>query len=85
MATKPRIGGVCDDVPWTGGSNTNKNTEPEDVSCFCPKNFKKMQKQHESLKQGLPAEQKSESADGSKTSIGPITWIAWMMMLFTTK
>jgi hypothetical protein len=84
-ATKPRIGGVYDGVPWTGGSNINKSTEPEDVLCFRPENFKEMQKQHESLKKGLPDEQKLELVDGSKTSIGLITWITWMMMLFTTK
>ena len=84
-ATKPRIGDVHDGVPWTGGSNINKNTEPEDVLCFRPENFKEMQKQHESLKQGLPEEQRLELVDGSKTTIGLITWITWMMMLFTTK
>lgn len=84
-ATKPRIGGVYDGVPWTGGSNINKSTEPEDVLCFRPENFKEMQKQHESLKKGLPDEQKLQLVDGSKTSIGLITWITWMMMLFTTK
>ena len=31
VATKPRIGGVHDGVHYTGGSNTNKNAEPEDV------------------------------------------------------
>ena len=84
-ATKPRIGGVYDGVPWTGGSNINQNTEPEDVLCFHPENFKEMQKQHESLKKGLPDEQKLELVDGSKTFIGLITWITWMMMMFTTK
>ena len=84
-ATKPRIGDIYDGVPWNGGSNINKNTEPEDVLCFCPENFKEMQKQHESPKQGLPEEQRLELVEGSKTTIGLITWITWMMMLFATK
>ena len=63
-ATKPRIGGVYDGVSWTGGSNIDKNSEPEDVLCFCPESFKEMQEQHESLKQGLPAEQRLELVDG---------------------
>ena len=44
-----------------------------------------MQKQHELLKKGLPDEQKLELGDGTKISIGLITWITWMVMLFTTK
>ena len=52
----PRIGGISDEVPWTGGSNLKSNTAPVDVLCFGPENFREMQKQHDSLKQGLPVE-----------------------------
>ena len=46
IATEPRVGGVHDKVPWTGGSNLDeqKNEAPTDVLCFRPENFKEMQK-----------------------------------------
>ena len=86
-ATAPRIGGISGETAWTGGSNVSslKNTSPEDVLCFRPETFKEMQKQHESLKQGLPLEQKLELVEGSRTTVGLITWITWMMMQFATK
>ena len=40
-ATKPRIGDVYDGVPWTGGSNINKNTEPEVFCAFVQKTSRK--------------------------------------------
>ena len=85
--TEPRVGGVHDKVPWTGGSNLDEETNeaPTDVLCFRPENFKEMQKQHECLKRGLPIEQRLELAEGSKMSISLITWITWMMIEFTTK
>ena len=56
----PRVGGVIDNVPWTGGSNLagKGNEAPDDILCYRPSGFKEMQKQHESLKQGLETEQK---------------------------
>ena len=74
-------------LEYSGGSNleAKKNNEPEDVLCFRPEGFKEMQKQHELLKQGLPVEQKLELVEGTKTSVGLVTWITWMMMLFMTK
>ena len=42
-----------------------------------------MQKQHDSLKQGLPTEQQLELGEGVKTPISLINWITWMMMAFT--
>ena len=66
--TSPRIGGALDKVPWTGGSNlaAKKNTAPIDVLCFRLENFREMQKQHDSLKQGLPVEQRLELGEGGK-------------------
>ena len=66
--TTPRIGGLVDKVPWTGGSNSQakKNKEPTDVLCFRPENFREMQKQHDSSKQGLPTEQHLELGEGRK-------------------
>ena len=85
--TTPRVGGIQDKVPWTGGSNLDeeKNEAPTDVLCFRPENFKEMQKQHECLKRGLPIEQRLELGEGSQMSISLITWITWMMIEFTTK
>ena len=70
-ATKPRVGGVSGETAWTGGSNLSalRNQSPEDVLCFRPETFKEMQKQHESLKQGLPLEQKLELVEGSRTTV----------------
>ena len=83
----PRVGGVSQGVPWTGGSNLSgkKNDAPADVLCFRPQTFKELQRQHESLKQGLEPEQRLEFVDGNKTSIGLTVWITWMMMLLVTK
>ena len=83
--TAPRVGGVLDKVPWTGGSNlqAKKNDAPVDVLCFRPESFREMQKQHDSLKQGLPTEQRLELGEGVKTPISLINWITWMMMAFT--
>ena len=85
--TTPRVIGIHDKVPWTGGSNLDEQTNeaPTYVLCFRPKNFKEMQKQHECLKRGLPIEQRLELCEGSKMSISLITWITWMMIEFTTK
>ena len=52
---------------------------------FHPQTFKELQRQHESLKQGLEPEQRLEFIDGNKTSIGLTVWITWMMMLLVTK
>ena len=41
--TAPRIGGILDKVPWTGGSNLKPNVAPVDVLCFGPENFREMQ------------------------------------------
>lgn len=86
-ATEPRVGRVISGVAWTGGSNleAEKNAMPEDVLCFHPETFKEMQKQHESLKQGLDVEQRLELVDGAETTDGLVTWITWMMMLFINK
>jgi hypothetical protein len=81
--TAPRIGGILDKVPWTGGSNLKPNDAPVDVLCFRPENFREMQKQHDSLKKGLPVEQRLELGDGTKSPISLINWITWMMMSFT--
>ena len=81
--TSPRIGGILDKVPWTGGSNLTGNAAPVDVLCFRPENFREMQKQHDSLKKGLPVEQRLELGDGVKSPISLIHWITWMMMSFS--
>ena len=70
--TAPRIGGILDKVPWTGGSNLKPNDAPVDVLCFRPENFREMQKQHDSLKKGLPVEQRLELGDGTKSPISLI-------------
>ena len=84
---KPRVGDVIDSVAWTGGSNLDgeKLTEPEDTLCFCPTSFKEKQKQHESLKSGLPEAHKLELLGGNKTSIGLTMWVTWMMMMLVQK
>ena len=85
--SKPRVGGVSSDVPWTGGSNINVkgNTEPADVLCYHPSSFKEMQRQHAELKTGLHESQRLELVDGQKTSIGLTVWITWMMMMLVQK
>ena len=59
-----------DKVAWTGGSNLQdkRNKAPTDALCFRPENFREMQKQHDSLKQGLPTEQRSELGEGGKSN-----------------
>ena len=87
VVSAPRVGGVSQGIPWTGGLNLpgKKNEAPADVLCFCPQTFKEVQRQFELLKQGLEPEQRLEFVDGNKTSIGLTVWISWMMMLLVMK
>ena len=85
--SKPRVGGMIEGVPWTGGSNLEdkRQDEPEDVLCFRPASFKEKQRQHENLKKGLPEAQRLELLGGNKTSIGLTMWVTWMMMMLVQK
>ena len=66
---KPRVGNEIDGVAWIGGSklDAEKLTEPENTLCFHPTSFKEKQKQHESLKSGLPEAHELELLGGNKT------------------
>ena len=66
---KPRVGEKVAGTPWTGGSNLKKNEETVNVVCFCLEGSKEVQKQHESLKQGLGQEQQLELHDELATTI----------------
>ena len=55
----PRVGGVEDDVVWTGGSNMKRPTAPADIMCLRPTKPVRHKMTHQKdLKEGIQADMK---------------------------
>jgi hypothetical protein len=68
----PRIGGVNDNVAWTGGSNLQRLSDAGNISCFRPTAFRDRQRMEENVKKGLPEDRR---LDLDEKKITPMVFI----------
>lgn len=87
--TAPRVGGVIDGTPWTGGPTApmaKKLSKPKGVLCFRPLDYKSKQRQYDSLVKGLEAHQHLELT-GAKDDkqISVVSWIREIRLVMETR
>jgi hypothetical protein len=74
--TKPRVGGLRGDIPWTGGTNirTERLTSPRSAKALRPQEWKSLIKSEEICTQGLAPSKRLDIASKS----GTITLTQWI-------
>ena len=75
---QPRVGGIEENIAWTGGSNLQLriDTSPWDVRCFRPTEFRSMQEQEKLLKKGVSEEMKLTLVDENEKDTQTVSsWI----------
>lgn len=75
----PRVGGVIDGTPWTGGPTApeaKKLSKPKGILCFRPPDYKSKQRQYDSLVKGLD-DRKHLELTGAKDDkqFSVVSWI----------
>ena len=74
--TKPRCGGISENLPWCGGSQHDKgNVMPMSTNCFRPATLKEMKQIEESCKKGLSESYQLPLEVTEKSKVTMTSWI----------